>query len=164
MRKSRRSGRSPYDFQVELDAVDWKILDLLQQDGRMSYTALGRVVSLSAPAVTERVRRLEALGVITGFVAVVSPARLGLPIESIVRVRVRSLDTPRFRSHVLTLPQVRDADHVTGDDCWLLRVVCRSMVELEELVEVMQRYGDTTTSLVFSSHVRNRPVEAALFD
>jgi Lrp/AsnC family leucine-responsive transcriptional regulator len=164
MRKSRRSDRSPYDFQVELDAVDWKILDLLQQDGRMSYTALGRVVSLSAPAVTERVRRLEALGVITGFVAVVSPARLGLPIESIVRVRVRSLDTPRFRSHVLALPQIRDADHVTGDDCWLLRVVCRSMVELEELVEVMQRYGDTTTSLVFSSHVRNRPVEAALFD
>jgi Lrp/AsnC family leucine-responsive transcriptional regulator len=164
MRKSRRSTRSPYDFQVELDAVDWKILDLLQQDGRMSYTALGRVVSLSAPAVTERVRRLEALGVITGFVAVVSPARLGLPIESIVRVRVRSLDTPRFRSHVLALPQIRDADHVTGDDCWLLRVVCRSMVELEGLVEVMQRYGDTTTSLVFSSHVRNRPVEAALFD
>ncbi|MCP2251016.1 Lrp/AsnC family transcriptional regulator, leucine-responsive regulatory protein [Lentzea aerocolonigenes] len=164
MRKSRCSARSPYDFQVELDAVDWKILDLLQQDGRMSYTALGRVVSLSAPAVTERVRRLEALGVITGFVAVVSPARLGLPIESIVRVRVRSLDTPRFRSHVLALPQIRDADHVTGDDCWLLRVVCRSMVELEELVEVMQRYGDTTTSLVFSSHVRNRPVEAALFD
>jgi Lrp/AsnC family transcriptional regulator, leucine-responsive regulatory protein len=163
MPKSRRSGRSPYDFQVELDSVDWKILSLLQQDGRMSFTALGREVSLSAPAVTERVRRLESLGVITGFTAVVSPSRLGLPIESIVRVRVRSLDTPRFRSQVLVLPQILDADHVTGDDCWLLRVVCRSMVELEELVEVMQRYGDTTTSLVFSSHVRNRPLSPELF-
>ena len=163
MRKSRRCAGSPYDFQVELDAVDWKILSLLQQDGRMSYTALGRHVSLSAPAVTERVRRLESLGVITGFTAVVSPARIGLPIESIVRVRVRSLDTPRFRTQVLVLPQILDADHVTGDDCWLLRVVCRSMVELEELVEVMQRYGDTTTSLVFSSHVRNRPLSPELF-
>jgi Lrp/AsnC family leucine-responsive transcriptional regulator len=163
MRNSRRSLGSPYDFQVELDAVDWKILTLLQQDGRMSFTALGREVSLSAPAVTERVRRLETLGVITGFTAVVSPSRLGLPIESIVRVRVRSLDTPRFRSQVLVLPQVLDADHVTGDDCWLLRVVCRSMAELEELVEVMQRYGDTTTSLVFSSHVRNRPLAPELF-
>jgi len=143
--------------------VDWKILSLLQADGRMSFTALGREVSLSAPAVTERVRRLESLGVITGFVAVVSPSRLGLPIESIVRVRVRSLDTPRFRDTVLSLPQILDADHVTGDDCWLLRVVCRSMVELEELVEVMQRYGDTTTSLVFSSHVRNRPLGPDLF-
>ncbi|WP_112232518.1 Lrp/AsnC family transcriptional regulator [Lentzea atacamensis] len=149
---------------MELDVVDWKILSLLQADGRMSFTALGREVSLSAPAVTERVRRLESLGVITGFVAVVSPSRLGLPIESIVRVRVRSLDTPRFRSTVLALPQILDADHVTGDDCWLLRVVCRSMVELEELVEVMQRYGDTTTSLVFSSHVRNRPLSPSLFD
>ncbi|MCG8925204.1 Lrp/AsnC family transcriptional regulator [Lentzea sp. CC55] len=148
---------------MELDGVDWKILSLLQQDGRMSFTALGREVSLSAPAVTERVRRLESLGVITGFTAVVSPSRLGLPIESIVRVRVRSLDTPRFRSQVLVLPQVLDADHVTGNDCWLLRVVCRSMVELEELVEVMQRYGDTTTSLVFSSHVRNRPLSPELF-
>ncbi|MDX8052763.1 Lrp/AsnC family transcriptional regulator [Lentzea sp. BCCO 10_0798] len=147
---------------MELDAVDWKILSLLQQDGRMSFSALGRVVSLSAPAVTERVRRLESLGVITGFTAVVSPSRLGLPIESIVRVRVRSLDTPRFRSQVLVLPQILDADHVTGDDCWLLRVVCRSMAELEELVEVMQRYGDTTTSLVFSSHVRNRPLSPDL--
>ncbi|HEX7302783.1 Lrp/AsnC family transcriptional regulator [Lentzea sp.] len=149
---------------MDLDEVDWKILSLLQSDGRMSFTALGRVVSLSAPAVTERVRRLESLGVITGFTAVVSPAKLGLPIESIVRVRVRSLDTPRFRSQVLVLPQVLDADHVTGDDCWLLRVVCRSMGELEELVEVMQRYGDTTTSLVFSSHVRDRPLSAELFD
>lgn len=164
MRKSRRARRSTYDFQVELDAVDWKILSLLQTDGRMSFTALGREVSLSAPAVTERVRRLESLGVITGFVAVVSPSRLGLPIESIVRVRVRSLDTPRFRTQVLALPQILDADHVTGDDCWLLRVVCRSMVELEDLVEVMQRYGDTTTSLVFSSHVRNRPLSPELFD
>lgn len=86
---------------MELDALDWKILALLQQDGRMSFTALAREISLSAPAVTERVRRLEALGVITGYTAVVSPVRLGLPIESIVRVRVRSLDTPRFRSHVL---------------------------------------------------------------
>lgn len=163
MRKSRRCSGSAYDFQVELDSVDWKILSLLQADGRLSFTALGREVSLSAPAVTERVRRLEALGVITGFTAVVSPARLGLPIESIVRVRVRSLDTPRFRDTVLALPQIRDADHVTGDDCWLLRVVCRSMGELEELVEVMQRYGDTTTSLVFSSHVRNRPVTSELF-
>ncbi|GAB2856484.1 Lrp/AsnC family transcriptional regulator [Lentzea nigeriaca] len=148
---------------MELDPVDWKILSLLQADGRMSFTALGREVSLSAPAVTERVRRLESLGVITGFVAVVSPSRLGLPIESIVRVRVRSLDTPRFRDTVLSLPQILDADHVTGDDCWLLRVVCRSMVELEDLVEVMQRYGDTTTSLVFSSHVRNRPLSPDLF-
>ncbi|GLZ30736.1 AsnC family transcriptional regulator [Lentzea sp. NBRC 105346] len=155
---------SAYDSTVELDDLDWKILAFLQEDGRMTFTELAKRISLSAPAATERVRRLESLGVITGYAAVVDPQRLGLPIESIVRVRVRSLDTPRFRSHILALPQIRDADHVTGDDCWLLRVVCRSMVELEQLVEEAQRYGDTTTSLVFSSAVRNRPVVISIFD
>jgi Lrp/AsnC family leucine-responsive transcriptional regulator len=124
----------------------------------MTFTELARRVSLSAPATTERVRRLEQQGVITGYRAVVDPQRLGLPIEAIVRVKVRSLDTPRFRERIVVLPQVRDADHVTGDDCWLLRVVCRSTGELEQFVEQAQRYGDTTTSLVFSSPVRNRPV------
>ncbi|GGP45538.1 AsnC family transcriptional regulator [Saccharothrix coeruleofusca] len=124
----------------------------------MTFTELAKRVSLSAPATTERVRRLEQAGVITGYAAAVDPQRLGLPIEAIVRVRVRSLDTPRFRERVVTMPHVRDADHVTGDDCWLLRVVCRSMAELEVFVEEAMRYGDTTTSLVFSSHARNRPV------
>ncbi len=149
---------------MELDDLDWKLLELLQRDGRMTFTELAKRVSLSAPATTERVRRLEQAGIVTGYVAVVDTHRLGLPIEAIVRVRVRSLDTPRFRERVVTLAQVRDADHVTGDDCWLLRVVCRSMVELEEFVEQAQRYGDTTTSLVFSSHARNRPVTREVFE
>jgi Lrp/AsnC family leucine-responsive transcriptional regulator len=53
---------------------------------------------------------------------------------------------------------VLDADHVTGDECWLLRIVCRNTAELEELVERIQRYGETTTSLVFSSPVRRRSI------
>jgi Lrp/AsnC family leucine-responsive transcriptional regulator len=143
---------------ADLDDVDWQLLELLQADGRRSFSELGRLVSLSAPAVTERVRRLEQRGVITGVHAHVDPRKLDLPIESIVRVRVRSLDSARFRSSVLSSPLVRDADHVTGDDCWLLRVTCASMVELEQFVEQAQRYGETTTSLVFSSHVRGRAI------
>ncbi|MCK2245403.1 MULTISPECIES: Lrp/AsnC family transcriptional regulator [unclassified Crossiella] len=145
---------------MDLDELDWRILDLLQQDGRMTFTELARRVNLSAPATTERVRRLEQLGVITGYAAVVDPQLLGLPVQAIVRVRVRSLDSPRFRERVLALPSVCDADHVTGDDCWLLRVRCKSMAELEQLVDHAQQYGETTTSLVFSSHVRNRPVSS----
>lgn len=158
MRKSSRRAGSAYDSPVELDEVDWKLIGLLQEDGRLTFTELGRRVSLSAPATTERVRRLEQLGVIVGYRAVVDVRRLGLPVEAVVRVRVRSLDTPRFRERIVVLPQVLDADHVTGDDCWVLRVVCRSTGDLEAFVEQAQRYGDTTTSLVFSSPVRNRAV------
>ncbi|GAB3737153.1 Lrp/AsnC family transcriptional regulator [Amycolatopsis oliviviridis] len=143
---------------MNLDDLDWQLLELLQSDGRLTFSELGRRVSLSAPAVTERVRRLEEKGIITGYSASVDLTRLGLPIEAMVRAKVRSLDTPRFREAVLALPQVLDADHVTGDECWLLRVACRDTAELEELVERMQRYGETTTSLVFSSPVRRRAV------
>jgi len=108
--------------------------------------------------VTERVRRLEAKGVITGYSASIDLTKLGLPIEAIVRAKVRSLDTARFRETILALPQVLDADHVTGDECWLVRMACRNTAELEELAERMQRYGETTTSLVFSSPVRRRAV------
>jgi Lrp/AsnC family leucine-responsive transcriptional regulator len=143
---------------VELDDVDWRLLELLQTQGRMTFSELGRQVSLSAPATTERVRRLEERGVITGYSATVDVSKLGLPIEAIVRARVRSLDGTRFRETILPLPQVVAADHVTGDECWILRVVCASTAELESFVERTQRYGETTTSLVFSSPIRHRPI------
>lgn len=142
---------------MDLDDVDWQLLELLQEDGRLSFSELGRRVSLSGSAVTERVRRLEERGVITGYAARVDTAKLGLPIEALVRARVRSLDTPRFRTAVLPLPQVVSADHITGDECWILRVLCRNTGELEALVEKVQRYGETTTSLVLSSPLRSRP-------
>ena len=71
----------------ELDQTDWRILAALQQDGRMSFAELGRTVAMSASAVTERVRRLEELGVISGYRAVVAPERVGLHIMAIVRLR-----------------------------------------------------------------------------
>ena len=141
-----------------LDDVDWRLLELLQEDGRLSFSELGRRVSLSGSAVTERVRRLEERGVITGYAASIDTTKLGLPIEALVRARVRSLDTPRFRSAVLPLPQVVAADHVTGEECWVLRVLCRNTAELEELLEKVQRYGETNTSLVLSSPLRRRSV------
>ncbi|MEU3628478.1 ArsR family transcriptional regulator [Amycolatopsis coloradensis] len=143
---------------MNLDDLDWQLLELLQSNGRLTFSELSRRVSLSAPAVTESVRRLEENGIITAYRASVDQTKLGLPIEAIVRAKVRSLDTARFRETILPLPQVLDADHVTGDECWLVRVACRNTAELEELVERMQRYGETTTSLVFSSPVRRRAV------
>ncbi|HET6710726.1 Lrp/AsnC family transcriptional regulator [Amycolatopsis sp.] len=141
-----------------LDDVDWRLLELLQADGRLSFSELGRQVSLSGSAVTERVRRLEERGVITGYAATIDTTKLGLPIEALVRARVRSLDTPRFRAAVLPLPQVVAADHVTGEECWVLRVLCRDTAELEALLVKVQRYGETSTSLVLSSPLRRRSV------
>jgi Lrp/AsnC family transcriptional regulator, leucine-responsive regulatory protein len=153
----------PFDRKVAgLDDTDWAILDELQRDGRLPFSELGRRVSLSAPAVTERVRRLEQAGVITGYRAVVDPAALGAGIEAIVRVRVPHGSTERFRHHVVGRPEVLHCDHVTGDDCMVARVRTTSMARLEEIVGAVGTFGATTTTLVFSSEVRDRPVDRAI--
>lgn len=137
------------------DDVDRAILAELQADGRMSFSELGRRVGLSAPAVTERVKRLEGRGVIAGYRAVVDLAAVGLPIEAIVRVRDNS---GRIETLFPEVPEVLEARHVTGEDCFVIRVAVPSMQVLEGIVGRFGRYGPTTTSLVFSTPVSDRPV------
>lgn len=147
-----------------LDDTDWGILDELQRDGRLPFSELGRRVSLSAPAVTERVRRLEQAGVITGYRALVDPAPLGASIEAVVRVRVPHASTDRFRHHVIGRSEVLHCDHVTGEDCMVLRIRTTSMARLEEIVGAIGAFGATTTSLVFSSEVRDRPLDRSVIE
>ena len=139
----------------QLDDLDWTILDQLQVDGRVAFSELGRRVSLSAPAVTDRVRRLEAAGVITGYKAVVSPAAVGLPIEAVVRVRD---NTGRIGAALPAIADVLEAMHVTGEDCWVVRLVVPDMAALETLVGTLGTFGATTTSMVFSAPIRDRAV------
>ncbi len=148
-------GRAP-------DATDWDILDVLQAEGRIPFRELGRRVSLSAPAVTERVRRLEEAGVIRGYRAELDLKALGIGIEAIVRVRDTRNDAARIRKAIENQPEVLDSSHVTGDDCWVARLAVPTMDRLEEVVGFLAEFGPTTTSLVFSSPVRNRPVVRAV--
>src|SRR5690349_2500057 len=115
------------------DATDWRILDVLQRDGRASYAELARAVSMSPSAVTERVRRLEEAGVITGYAAVVDHERLGLPVLAMVRLRYPHGNYKPFHDLLGTTPEVLEAHHVTGDDCFVLKVAARSMRHLEEV-------------------------------
>lgn len=137
------------------DDVDRSILAELQADGRVSFSELGRRVGLSAPAVTERVRRLETQGVITGYRAIVDLEAVGLPIEAIVRVRDNS---GRIEKVLGDHPEVLEARHVTGEDCWVIRVAVAAMRDLETIVGRFGKYGPTTTSLVFSTPITDRPV------
>jgi Lrp/AsnC family transcriptional regulator, leucine-responsive regulatory protein len=120
-----------------LDDVDWRLLEALQRDGRASYADLGRLVGLSPSAVTERVRRLEDTGVITGSAAEVDPEKLGLTIMAL---------------------EVGEAHHVTGEDCFVLTVRARSMRHLEEVTGRISGLGAVTTSVVYSSPLPRRPV------
>ncbi|MFD7510605.1 MULTISPECIES: Lrp/AsnC family transcriptional regulator [Streptomyces] len=140
------------------DAVDWRILDALQRDGRASFTDLARAVAMSPSAVTERVRRLEEAGVISGYTAVVDPEKVGLTILAFVRLRYPNSNYKPFHDLVGAMPEILEAHHVTGDDCFVIKVAARSMRHLEEISGRIGGLGPVTTSVVYSSPLPRRPV------
>ncbi|MFD7557827.1 MULTISPECIES: Lrp/AsnC family transcriptional regulator [unclassified Streptomyces] len=140
------------------DATDWRILEALQRDGRASFTELARSVSMSASAVTERVRRLEEAGVITGYTAVVDPEKLGKAILALVRLRYPHGNYKPFHDLLDSTPEILEAHHVTGDDCFVLKVAARSMAHLEEITGRIAGLGPVTTSIVYSSPLPRRPL------
>ncbi|MFE7410886.1 Lrp/AsnC family transcriptional regulator [Streptomyces laurentii] len=140
------------------DAIDWRILDALQHDGRASFADLARTVSMSASAVTERVRRLEEAGIISGYTAVVDPEKVGLAILAFVRLRYPNSNYKPFHDLVGAMPEILEAHHVTGDDCYVIKVAARSMRHLEEITGRIGALGSVTTSVVYSSPLPRRPV------
>ncbi|MGW0390068.1 Lrp/AsnC family transcriptional regulator [Streptomyces sp. NPDC003042] len=140
------------------DATDWRILEALQRDGRASFTELARSVSMSASAVTERVRRLEEVGIITGYTAVVDPEKLGKSILALVRLRYPHGNYKPFHEFLDATPEILEAHHVTGDDCFVLKVTARTMGHLEEITGRISGLGSVTTSIVYSSPLPRRPL------
>ncbi|MDP9616267.1 MULTISPECIES: Lrp/AsnC family transcriptional regulator [Streptomyces] len=140
------------------DAIDWRILDVLQREGRASFADLARSVSMSASAVTERVRRLEEAGIISGYAAVVDPEKVGLTIMAFVRLRYPNSNYKPFHDLVEAMPEILEAHHVTGDDCFIIKVAARSMRHLEEVSGRIGALGSVTTSVVYSSPLPRRAV------
>jgi Lrp/AsnC family leucine-responsive transcriptional regulator len=139
-----------------LDATDRKIAGELATDGRLSFAELGRRVSLSSPAVAERVQRLERAGVITGYRADLDPRALGFTLTAIVRVKPRTGQLQRIPELALEIPEIAECHRITGEDCFFLKVHLRSIDELSPLLDRFLVYGETTTSLVSASPIERR--------
>ncbi|HEV7127305.1 MAG TPA: Lrp/AsnC family transcriptional regulator [Ktedonobacterales bacterium] len=141
----------------ELDAVNLRVLAELRRDPRMTMSALGRRIGMSAPAVTERVRRLEESGVIRGYCVDLDPAALGLPIAAYVRIRPNPGQLPRIAELARRIPEVVECHRVTGEDCFVLKVHIPAIEQLDRLLDGFLLYGSTTTSIIQSSPVPLRP-------
>jgi Lrp/AsnC family leucine-responsive transcriptional regulator len=138
-----------------LDRTGCRVLSVLTEEARISSHELGRRVSLSAPAAAERVRRLEQAGVITGYRAEVDHRRLGYPVLAFVNLQTNN---PRAADLARSIPEVLECHRITGRDSFILKVVARSVDDLESLLDRLMPYGAPTTSLVLSSPVPPRPL------
>jgi Lrp/AsnC family transcriptional regulator, leucine-responsive regulatory protein len=146
-------------MQNQLDETYWAILQALQENARVSFAELGKRVGLTAPAVAERVRKMEDAGIINGYHADVNLAALGLPISVIIQ-----LASPHGRSKdivemVKDTPEVTACHNLTGRDCYMIQAAVASIPHLETLLAKLSSYGQTTTSIILSSPVRRRVIE-----
>ncbi|ANI37559.1 Lrp/AsnC family transcriptional regulator [Mycolicibacterium vaccae] len=151
----------PENQRITLDRTDEAILEVLQTDGRISTADLARTVSLSPSATADRVRRLVDLGVITGYTATVSADALGYSISAFVRLAYPSGNYKPLHDLLEVTPEVIEAHHVTGNDCFILKVLARSMSDLERITGRVATLGAITTSVVYSSPLTGRRLSPA---
>lgn len=159
LEKQRKKRHMALETKKLLDEVGWSILRALQADARMSFAELGRRVGLSLPAVAERVRRLEEAGIISGYHARVNFNKIGYSMVVFVRMVV---DHDRYAAFIATLaswPEVLEGHHLSGIDSFIVKAIMPSVSHLEEFIERLSFYGQTTTTIVLSSPVIRQIIE-----
>jgi Lrp/AsnC family leucine-responsive transcriptional regulator len=146
-----------FDSEKLLDRTGLELLRLLQENARTSFADLGKHVGLTAPAVAERMRRMEEAGIITGYRAEIDSTKLGAHIRAFIRVSDCE-PCERLIGLAHSLPAVREAHQVTGSDSYLLKVEVASVEELNQLIERLRPLARTlVTAIVLSSPITNKP-------
>jgi Lrp/AsnC family leucine-responsive transcriptional regulator len=140
-----------------LDRIGWRIIAALQKDARMPFSALGRRVGLSGPAVAERVRRMEDAGIIAGYRVELGMAELGAPLLALIRVSAPEENCVPLGRLVEGLPHVLESHRVTGSDRLVIKVAVPNVAALDGILQAIASLGTATASVVLRS--RTRPVE-----
>lgn len=136
-----------------LDDVSLRLLEELQRDARISYSALARRVGLSTPTVIERIRKLEDAGIIAGYGVRLNAAALGLGVIALIEVKTNPTQYQKVLEFARTTPSVRECYFVTGDNSFMARILVKSIDELQGLIEKMGMFGATRTSVVLSQPI-----------
>ena len=151
--------KRPHHLQNEnstIDAIDSRILAVLDADSRLSMSELARLVGMSAPAVSERVRRLEAGGVIRAFTLDVDARALGYQIRALVRIRPLPGKLHVVERLIQDTPQFIECDKITGDDPFLARLVVHSIEEMDDVLEALSDHAVTSTAVIKGTSVARR--------
>jgi len=139
-----------------IDALDARILGLLACEGRLPISELARRLGLSSPSVTDRVRRLEADGVLTGYAAQVDLPSIGYVLTALVRLRPVPGRLREVEAMLQQTPECVECDKVTGEDCFVARIALRSIQHLDQVLEGFADIAETNSALVKSTPVQRR--------
>ena len=138
------------------DEIDQLLLNALMEDSRRSLKALAQISGLSSPSVAERLRRLEERGVTRGYTGEVDPRHFGYQLQAIVRVRPLPGKLQEVERQIQSIPEFTECDKITGEDCFVARLHVRSMEQLDELLDRINVYAETNTSIVKKTSVPRR--------
>ncbi len=140
------------------DDLDWKILELLQENARLSFAQIGRVVKLSPSAVAERVQRMEDTEVITGYTTQVNPSKLGWSLSAFIMMSVNSMNFQSFTNTLSEYPEMVECTRVTGKDCLIMKFHVKDSKHLENVINRLAMHGDPTTLLILNEVKKNGKV------
>ena len=146
-----------------IDNINRRILKALQNNARISYAELGKQVHLSAPAIAERIRKLEQEGVIRGYSVSVDMDKLGLPVVAIVQCKVFRAMERQFKELLLTIPDIIECYNTTGEQAFVIKMATGSMARLDEILELFGDMSDTNTMMILSTPV-HRAMPDTFFD
>jgi Lrp/AsnC family transcriptional regulator, leucine-responsive regulatory protein len=135
---------------VKFDEVDIMILDELQKDSRQSMRELSKKINLSAPSVTERVRKLESEGIIEGYSIKINEKALGLKIECILEITVKNADYKKFQQTIQGFPKIVFCYRIAGHACYIAKLRVATLEEIEQFINEITTIASTVTHVIFS--------------
>ena len=144
-----------------VDALNEQILKCLQENARQSNAEIGRKVGISSPAVSERIKKMQDLGIITGFTTMVSPYDMGYQLKALITLRAFMGKLKPFLVKVTTMDEVLNCYRITGNENIVMEVALRNQKHLEEFIDQIISYGESKTQIVLSQVVKNNAIKKA---
>lgn len=143
---------------MKVDTLNWEILACLQQNARQTNTEISRKVGISSPAVAERIRKMEDLGIIEGYYAKVSHLETNHQLKAIITLRAFMGRLKPFIEKVKEFNEVVNCYRITGNENIVMEVVLNNQKHLEKFIDQLITYGETRTHIVLSNVVENNPI------
>jgi len=141
---------------MKIDKLNWLILEELQKDARTPIKEIANKVSLSSPAVSERIQKMEGFGIIKGYQAKLDFEKIGYPLAVVISIKIRFGQVENFTDYVKTVPEVFECIKLTGEDCMQMKANVKNPKHLEDLNNRMVKYGELKTSLILSKIIENK--------